>query len=548
MIPTLVFAGIACLVLGYVTYGRLLSRWLAVDETATTPAHTQRDGQDFLPARRLVLLGHHFSSIAGAGPIVGPVLAAAAFGWLPAVLWVVLGSIFIGGVQDFGSLMASVRHRACSVAEVARTEVSPLARLLFLVFVFFALVYVIVVFVDLTASTFATDPGVASSSGMYVVLAVVLGLSIYRLKMPFGAATLVYVPLMFGAIWAGQQLPLELPGTEVATNWSLILLAYCFIASVLPVWILLQPRDYLSSFLLYGCLAGGLGGILLGGGNLPEGGEPLQAFIGWVDPTYGPLFPALFITIACGAASGFHSIVASGTTAKQLDSERDAKPVAYGGMLLEGALALMAIGAVILVQSEGGPAASGTPAQQFAAGLGGFTTALGIDPGVGMSFGLLAVSTFLLTTLDSCTRLARYVLEELLAKGKGNALRSMGMTALVLVLPLILVFVEFTDAAGNPIPAYKAIWPVFGSTNQLLGALALMVITAWLRNQNRPRLFAAVPMVFMFWISTISLYYLAQDTNQIPMVRIVAGALLTLAVVLLVEGLRHAVRPRSAPA
>ena len=343
MIFGIVLTGLAILVFGYFAYGRFVEKLLGVDPQNSTPAHTQRDNVDFVPARPAVLLGHHFSSIAGAGPIVGPIIAAAAFGWLPAVVWVVAGAILIGGVQDFSSLIASLRHKARSVADMTREEISPVARILFLLFVWFTLVYVIVVFTDLTSATFTHDPGVASSSGMYIFLALALGFLVYRMGFGLGRTSLVLVPLVFVAIWLGQQVPISLPAGDPSRTWSFILLGYCFIASVLPVWVLLQPRDYLSSFLLYVCLIGGVTGVLLGGGKIPDSVERLPAFLSFHDANLGLLFPAMFITIACGACSGFHSIVASGTTAKQLSSERHARPVAYGSMLLESVLALLAV-------------------------------------------------------------------------------------------------------------------------------------------------------------------------------------------------------------
>jgi Carbon starvation protein, predicted membrane protein len=411
MVAEIFFPSLVALALGYVVYGRLLARRLGVDPARPTPAHAEPDRRDYVAARAPVLFGHHFSSIAGAGPIVGPVIAAAAFGWLPAVLWIVVGAIFVGGVQDFSSLMASIRHRARSVADIARQHISPLSHRLFLLFVWFALVYVIVVFVDLTAATFVTDPGVASSSLMYIVLAVVFGFLVYRRGAPLGWATAVFVPLVFVGIWLGQQWPVGLPLAQPKLGWNLLLLSYCLFASVLPVWSLLQPRDYLSSFLLFGALAGAVVGIAAGGGSLPSGVDALPAVATLSDASLGLLFPAMFITIACGACSGFHAIVASGTTAKQLDSEAHARPVAYGGMLLEGVLALVAVGTVVLIGAQG--ARGQAPTFVFAQGIGHILSAVGIPASLGAHFGALAISTFLLTTLDTCTRLARYVLEEL---------------------------------------------------------------------------------------------------------------------------------------
>jgi carbon starvation protein len=537
MIFSIVVVGLADLILGYFAYGRFLDSRLGVDPTRPTPAHALRDGVDFVPARPAVLLGHHFSSIAGAGPIVGPIIAAAAFGWLPAVLWIVLGSIFIGGVQDYSSLMASIRHKARSVADMAREEISPRARVLFLLFVWFALVYVIVVFTDLTAATFAQDPGVASSSTMYIFLAVVLGLLIYRFGVSLARASAVLVPLVFVSVWAGQALPLHLPVGDPGRTWSFLLLGYCLIASVLPVWSLLQPRDYLSSFLLYVCLVGGVVGVVLGGGRVPEGTERLPALLSFHDVNLGLLFPAMFITIACGACSGFHSIVASGTTAKQLSSERQARPVAYGSMLLEAVLALLAIGAVILV----GPAAAKgqAPTVVFGAAIGRFFSAFGIPRALGTHFGALAVSTFLLTTLDTCTRLARYALEELLKVSKRTVAGLVLASVATLALPLLMTQITLHLPDGTPAAAWKVIWPVFGATNQLLGALALLAVTAWLRNSGRHWLFVAVPAVFMLSVTLVALTQLVIRYRPQTLVGGISAALLLLALVLLFEAARQ---------
>jgi carbon starvation protein len=536
MVTALVLAGTAFLVLGYVLYGKLLERRLEVDPGRETPAYTLRDDLDYVPARPAVLFGHHFSSIAGAGPIVGPVIAATAFGWLPAVLWVALGAVLIGGVQDLSSLMASIRHRARSVADIARQEISPLAHTLFLLFVWFTLVYVIVAFVDLTTATFVSDAGVASSSVMYIALAAAFGVIAYRRGAAIGKASAVFVPLVFVGIWAGQKLPLVLPLADPGQAWDFILLGYCLLASVLPVWLLLQPRDYLSSFLLYACLLGGLAGILAGGGALPPGAAPLPALVAWSDANLGMLFPAMFITIACGACSGFHSIVASGTTAKQLASESQAKPIAYGGMLTEGVLAVLAIATVMLLGSQG--ARGQEPTLVFAAGIGHMLGAVGVDPALGTHFGALAVSTFLLTTLDTCTRLARYVLEELLGLTRGSRAAIVGATLATLALPLLLTQITLHLPNGQPAPAWRVVWPVFGATNQLLGALAMLVVTAWLKNQRKRYAFVALPMAFMFSVTLVALVQLVWRYGPGTIVGGIGAVLFVLAAVLLIESIR----------
>lgn len=542
MITVLVLTAAGLLAAGYFLYGALVARRLEVDPHRPTPSHTMTDNLDYVPARPAVLFGHHFSSIAGAGPIVGPVIAVAAFGWLPAIVWVVLGSILIGGVQDFTSLIASIRHRARSIADIARQHISPLAQTLFLIFVWFTLVYIIVVFVDLTSETFVQDPGVASSSLMYAGLAVVFGMLAYRTGVGVVRGSLLFVPLMFVGIWLGQRLPVVLPLADPGRAWDVGLLAYCFVAASLPVWLLLQPRDYLSSFLLYACLAGGLAGVLAGGAVAVAGADPVPALITWHDTHLGLLFPAMFITIACGAASGFHSIVASGTTAKQLDSEAHARPVAYGSMVLEGVLATLAIAAVMLVGVAA--ARSQAPTFVFARGIGTLLAAVGIPASLGVHFGALAVSTFLLTTLDTCTRLARYVVEELLRLRRGSATAVIGGTLATLALPLLMTQITLHLPDGTPAPAWKVVWPVFGATNQLLGALAMLVVTAWLRNTGRRHAFVAVPMAFMFTVTLVALGQLVWRYRPFTLVGGIATVLFALAVVLLVEAVRTVVRRR----
>ncbi|MCA9666027.1 MAG: carbon starvation protein A [Myxococcales bacterium] len=572
MVLLILAVGAVAFALAYRTYGRYLVRLFGMDDAAPTPAHSEGDGRDYHPAKRAVLFGHHFSSIAGAGPIVGPIFATLVFGWLPAVLWIILGSIFIGGVHDFGSLAISVKHRARSIAEVARGTLSPLASKLLSCFIWLALVYVLAVFLDLTAATFAPrlpaalpadkaaalvarGGGVASASLIFMVLAVALGLLTQRGKLGLGAATAIFVPLLFAGVFVGKALPLSatmVPAINgsAATTWSLLLIVYCFIASVTPVWILLQPRDYLSSFLLYACLGGGLVGIALSAfSSAPGTTLAYPAFLGFHADKLGYLFPALFITIACGACSGFHSVVASGTTSKQLDRERDARAIGYGSMLVEGLLALVAV-ATVAVLAKGAPETRLAPPALFATGLGRFLALLGVPADVGASFGLLALSTFLLTTLDTATRLGRYVLEELLFGHREGGKASGGAalwltTAATLAMPCVFALITFRDAAGKAIPAWRVIWPVFGTTNQLLGALALMVLSVWLRRSGRNVWVALAPMLLMVAATLVSLVQLCAR-HGFSLVGIIAGVLLFLALVLLAEAARCLLLPARA--
>lgn len=537
MILAVFLGGCALFALAYRLYGRFLEDEMDVNEERPTPAHKLRDDVDYVPTSNLILFGHHFSTIAGAGPIVGPVIAALAFGWLPAVLWIIIGSILIGGVHDFSSMIASIRNDGRSIGRICREFLNPTAYVLFLIFILLTLIYVIIVFMDITASTFVpagalqagTDQAqlelmqggtVASASIFYILLAVLFGWTIYKLKLHVRTGSLIFVPLVFVGLWLGGLFPLSadlIPQWfgPAKNFWLLMLMIYCLAAAMLPVWMLLQPRDYLASWLLYACLFGGAAGLLICGFS----GRAVTAypmFTCFTSARLGFIFPALFITIACGAVSGFHSIVASGTTAKQLAKEGDALRIGYGSMLVEGVLALLAVAAVMLLPKA--PAGQ-TPVAVFGGGLGTFVEALGIPAGVAKTFAMLAVSTFLLTTLDSCTRLARFIVEELL-NISNRFLPRLLSTAGVLVLPALVIFQQFPGPDGKPLPAWQAIWPVFGACNQLLAALALLVIFIWLRHSGKRALYVLIPMIFMF-ITTLTALVQLIWTNLF-----VAGSLL----------------------
>jgi carbon starvation protein len=510
-------------------YGRFLEQQFGVNPQRQTPANEHYDGIDYVPAKTPVLMGHHFSSIAGAGPIVGPIIAVSLFGWLPAVLWIVIGSILIGGVHDYSALVISIRHKARSIAQVAKELMSPLAHKLYLAFIWLTMIYILTVFVDLTATTYVQDGGVASSSVMYIALAILLGIFVYRIRLPLVRASFIFVPLVFLAIYLGQIMPLEFAGGIGISSkipWIIILIGYCLVASITPVWVLLQPRDYLSAYLLIACILGGIGGIIIGNPPIET-----KAFLGF-HANIGYLFPALFITIACGACSGFHSIVASGTTAKQLNNERSARPVAYGSMLVEGLLALIAVGAIIVA---GGVLGENAPTVVFAQGMGAFLGSFGIPAELGTSFGLLALSTFLLTTLDTATRLARYIFEEFFNVWGLKA--HVIATVVTLIFPLWLALTEFRDAQGAVIPVWRAIWPVFGSTNQLLGALALLTTSVWLKRTGRKTIYVVLPMIFMFAVTLFALIQLIGQ-YRFNVVGIIACFLFILAAILLFEAIR----------
>lgn len=533
MLVAILIVAVVAFSLAYGFYLRFLANRYGLDDSRPTPSHTDYDGIDRVPAHKAVLLGHHFSSIAGAAPIVGPIIAGLAFGWLPVVLWIILGSIFIGAVIDFSALVASVRHKARSIAEIARQYMSPLAYRLLLTFIWLALVYVLTVFADLTATTFTNNGGVATSSAIYIVLAVLFGLTIYRLKIPLMWATVVFVPLVFAAIWVGQKIPIspdlvpQIIAGDPKKTWALILLVYCVFASTTPVWILLQPRDYLSSYLLYASVLSGLVGILIGGFSIQY-----PAFTSWSVPEMGTLFPILFITVACGACSGFHSIVASGTSSKQLNKETDAKVVGYGAMLLEGIVAVIALATVVMLP-KGDALTAKAPMTIYATGIANFLSVLHIPQKLGSAFGLLALSAFILTTLDTATRLGRYIFEELFNL-RGVYARYLSTLATI-ALPAVFVMIDLKDNQGNLIPAWRAIWPVFGASNQLLAGLVALVIAVWLKRTGKKIGFIIGPVLFMNIVTIWALVLLLRQKDSSSAVRVIAAVLLLLAIVLIVE-------------
>ncbi|MBN1781183.1 carbon starvation protein A [bacterium] len=479
------------LMLAYRIYGQFLNRIFSVDSARPTPAHTQYDGVDYVPAKSFVLLGHHFASIAGAGPIVGPVLAAV-FGWGPVWLWILFGVIFMGGVHDFSAMIASVRHEGKSVGELIDKYLGKTGKLLFLIFTWFMLILVIAVFADAVAKIFVSTPASASSSILFILIAVFFGFAVYRLRMHFYWASVAGVILLFGCVVLGTVIPVVLP----YQMWILLLFAYVFVAAVTPVWILLQPRDYLNSFLLYMVMIGGLAGIFFANPKIE------LPFYTTFRTELGSLFPILFVTVACGAISGFHSLVASGTTAKQLNAESDAKVIGYGGMLIEAVLALIAlITAVVLTKADyghffeqGGGGAIGV----FSSGIGGFMNKIGIPLKMGTTFAALAISAFALTTLDTAARLGRFAFQEIFetlpVPKVMHQNRFLG-TFVTLAAAGALAFSQ----SGN------ILWPLFGSANQMLAAMALLAITAWLDHLKIRNYFVRIPMFFMLIVTMMAL-------------------------------------------
>ncbi|MBR6374047.1 MAG: carbon starvation protein A [Victivallales bacterium] len=511
----LLIGSLAYFAIAYLTYGRFISKLFGVDKGKPCPSHTQADGIDYVPAHPAVLFGHHFASIAGAGPIVGPILAALT-GWLPATLWILLGCVFIGAMHDFSAMFLSVRNKGRSIAYAIEKEIGYLGRQVFLIFCFFALILVTAVFTLNVADGFLANPAVATSSLLFIFMAPMFGIATNKKVLTLTEATLVFVPLLFFCVWLGTVIPFDLAAVvgsaSTARNiWICGLFYYAFCASIIPVWVLLQPRDYLNSFLLYAMMILGLIGVIAAKPAIamPAVNVPNGAFPG--------VFPLLFVTIACGACSGFHSLVASGTSSKQINNEKDMQPVAYGGMLVEGVLAVLSIISVAYLDMNGVKelltGASKVPAPiAFARGLAHFCQAAGINYNIGYNFISLAISAFMLTSLDTVMRLARFVWQELtmpkdnsdesqakaLAKteNKPSAFRAfIGNRWTATVVVLIAGAYLALSGEGNDM------WPVFGASNQLLAALTLLSVTLWLMRKKRPALFAMLPMFFMLVIS-----------------------------------------------
>lgn len=518
----ILLASAVILILAYFYYGRYISQKLSIDDVHTTPAHTMNDGVDYVPSKTPVVLGHHFASIAGAGPIVGPVIAVA-FGWIPAVIWILLGGIFMGAVHDLTSMVASLRHQGKTIGEVISHYIGDTGKKLFLIFSFATLVLVIAVFADIVAKTFASVPEAATASTAFIFLALLFGLVIFKTRMPFWLSSTIGVILMYAFVFLGDLFPLQLG----YTTWMIILFVYIFAASVAPVWALLQPRDYLNSFLLYGMMILGLGGVFVANPSIE-----MTSSVSFHVESLGYLFPVLFVTIACGALSGFHSLVASGTTSKQLNKESDAVKVGFGGMLLESFLAVMAVGAVVVLSSGDymSQLTDQGPVSLFASGLGSMMASLGIPQELAVSFVALTVSAFALTSLDTCTRLARLTVQEYLedyshSKQSATGSRYFGTLISVIMSALLVASGEFAE-----------LWPIFGSANQLLGALALLAVSVWLIKKEVNPIFTLIPMVFMFAVTLTSLFLLAWqnivDLNY--MLAITATLLFALAVALII--------------
>ena len=507
----IIVAAIVLLLIGYVGYGSWLAKQWGIDPKKSTPAVEMEDGVDYVAAKPAVLMGHHFSSIAGAGPINGPIQAAV-FGWVPVFLWCIIGGIFFGGLQDFGSLFASLRHNGKSVGEIIRDSMGKRAQKLFTIFALLVLILVIASFVNVVAGTFMSDGGFGVSTAptgnqttamislLFIVLAIIYGYITNRMgigTLPatiggiIGIVAIVILGLNFGFVMS-------------RTAWIVTIGIYIAVASLVPVWILLQPRDYLSSFLLYGMMLLALVGIFVAAAT-GRSNFNIPAFTGW-NTSIGTLFPALFITVACGACSGFHSLIATGTSSKQLDNEKHAKPIAYGSMLIESALGIVALIALGMVYDKYTGGAFGGPPAAFAAGVATMFS----DENSGTyntiyALLTLAVSVFALTSLDTGTRLGRFLFSELFLRENEKSWKDATGVRRFLAHPMVgTTFLVVIGCILGGL-SLSQIWGLFGAANQLLAGIALMAVCAWLGQAGKNNKMFYVPMVFMLAATLSSL-------------------------------------------
>jgi len=534
----LVVASLLTFTVGYLGYSRYLAGLVELDAETETPAHKYEDGQEYVPAKKPVLLGHHYSSIAGGAPIVGPITAGVVWGWVPALLWIAIGNPILGSVHDFVSLSGSLRHEGKSIGYIIGQYVGDRGKDMLLWFAFLTIILVVAVFALVVSLVFNAYPQAATASLIYIALALVFGVYLYQLDLPFLIGTVVFVASVFAGVGVGILYPIALFGPLADTApantiilfgggswipgagalgpniaaWVPVVMIYAAIASALPVWMLLQPRDYLSSFLLYTGVGGALLAIIVGT-VFGTAAQPLSIQLAAYKGFWGvgglPLFPLLFVTIACGTISGFHSLVSSGTTAKQLNKETDARLIGYGGMIGEGLLATLSLAtvAIVSITVEGGGIGQALP--NFATGGGLILTSFGIPASFGAPFMALVLVSFLLTSTDTAVRLGRYMMEEIVGTPETStqsvATNRYANAALQVVPAFLLV------SSGR----WADLWPLFGGANQLLAALALLTATVWLAHwdESKQLISTGVPMALMSVVTILALLYLAFVQN-----------------------------------
>lgn len=490
------------LIAGYLFYGRWLAKKWGVDPNRKTPAHTERDDIDFVPAKPVVLFGHHFSSIAGSGPIQGPILAAA-FGWIPVTIWILVAGIFIGAPHDFGATLSSVRNKGAYFVSTASKTMGRRTKILLSLIALFALILLMGSFLSVTAETFSSTAGLAgetnceaaSISILLILIAFLVGYVFKKYKPGQIASLLIGLIAITFAVVVGSYLPISLNNTA----WLIIISIYIILASALPVWILLQPRDFLCSFLLYGMLLLSIVGIIFAHPDFE-----MEGFVGFeVDGSL--LFPMLFVTVACGAVSGYHGLVSTGTTSKQIDNEKDILPISFGGMLLESFVAIVAVICVaISVASDG----DYTPTQIMARAIGGMFKTIGLGDQYALIYSLiiLAVSAFCLTTLDTAARLARFIVKEnttnYVPKSKAGetAKKLLSFNAVAASVPVLIAFVL-------ALIGYSALWTLFGSCNALMAAMILLVLCSWLNDIGKDYRMLVIPSILMSLVAVSSLVF-----------------------------------------
>tara|TARA_Y100000294_G_scaffold5101_1_gene5243 strand:+ start:5400 stop:7148 length:1749 start_codon:yes stop_codon:yes gene_type:complete len=568
----LAIVGIVIFLLGYRFYSRYIgTRIYAYNELRKMPAHELRDDLDYVPTKRHILFGHHFTSIAGAAPIIGPCVAAY-WGWLPAFLWIVIGTVFMGAVHDFGALVVSVREKGRSIADISSKVISDRARIMFLIFILMLVWLVLAVFAMAIADLFVAVPTAVLPINIEIILAIAVGWLIYRKNTMALAPSLIALALLYFFVWAGTHMPLSFESLgmtkqDATTIWVVLLFIYSSIASLLPVWFLLQPRDYINSHQLFVGL-----GLLYLGIFIAQPAIDAPAIRTAVDPGAPPMIPLLFVTIACGAISGFHGLVASGTTSKQANEMRDTRIIGYGGMLGEGSLALAstvaAVAGITLVASCELPSighvdnlswavyydtwahASGNKAAAFVLGGGALLEQIGLPSALAKTLMAVLVISFAATTLDTATRIQRFVLSELGIALKIKSLTNRYLATAVAVLPgAWLALWNITDpASGSVKQAGWVLWPIFGASNQMLAALTLMVVTLyfWQRKKSISALF--IPMVLVMVATLSSLMLKTVDFYGQNNVLFLINTILTVLIGwMIVEGILAARRRKEAP-
>jgi carbon starvation protein len=516
MTSFIIFSVILFFLLAYRFYGGWLQRRWGVDAARPTPAHTHRDDLDYVPTPMPVLFGHHFASIAGAAPIIGPI-AASVFGWLPVVLWIVIAGIFFGSVHDFGSLFASVRHQAKPLSQVIGEHIGASNQRFFAWFVWLTSILVIAAFTSIVADSFVAMPSAGTASALFMALAVAFGFFRRRTGASLAVSTIIALTLMAGCIYLGFLLPLVL----AKSVWMLLIILYIGVASVTPVWALLQPRDYLNSFLLYALIVSAALGLLFLNPAIEM--APFTAF----RTEDMPLFPLLFVMVACGAISGYHSMFASTTTSKQVNNERDIRPVAMGGMLVESLLAVIALlTAASLPRTQFSELYQhGGPITIFSSGLAALFEKIHVPTQAGASFVVLAISSFALTSLDSVARVARTIIQDIV--GQSRVLSDF-RPASVLRTPVGATAVTVSIGGAAAFARWQSIWPVFGCANQLIAALALITLFVWLKKSGRVYFVVVLPMTFMFIVASSGLVQLTLTSFRAHHLLLATVALLLL--------------------